>query len=506
MQIFQDKHYKQIEECAKKIVAASQKFDRLVLTKAEALELFRHNPFKVSLISSKIADDGKVTAYRCGDLIDLCTGPHIPNTKMIKAFKVMKNSSAYWLADAQNDSLQRVYAISFPSKKELDDYIHFKEEAEKRDHRTVGRAQKLFDSHEPSPGCAFFYPHGTKIYNKLIELIRKEYAVRGYQEVLSPNIFNLKLWKTSGHYEAYKENIFMWKIEGQGFGMKPMNCPGHCLMFDNQIRSFRDLPLRFADFGVLHRNEISGALSGLTRVRRFQQDDAHLFCTLETLADEITGCLDFLNHIYGIFGFKFDAQLSTRPEVRLGSDDLWDKAEKALEEALNRFGHPWTINAGDGAFYGPKIDIQVTDALMRKHQCGTVQCDFQLPIRFNLQYQAEGAAEEQAHAAELKQENMKTELQKQIFKADDMDDKEFVWTEHSLKPGFKRPVIVHRAILGSVERFMAVLIEHLGGKWPFWLSPRQVIVLPISEKAADYCESVYKYLHQQGFDAAIDRS
>lgn len=301
------------------------------MTKAQALELFGDNPFKVSLISSKIADGGKVTAYKCGDLIDLCTGPHVPSTKMIKAFKVMKNSSAYWLGDANNDSLQRVYGISYPSKKELDEYIHFKEEAEKRDHRTIGRQQKLFDTHEMSPGCAFFYPHGTVIYNKLMELIREQYRVRGYSEVLSPNIFNLKLWKTSGHYQAYKENLFMWKIEGQGFGMKPMNCPAHCIMFDHEIRSYRDLPLRFGDFGVLHRNEISGALSGLTRVRRFQQDDAHIFCATSQLADEVMGVLDFLDYIYGIFGFTFELHLSTRPEERLGSDAQWDEAEAALE-------------------------------------------------------------------------------------------------------------------------------------------------------------------------------
>jgi len=262
-------------------VKQQQTFHRLILTKEQALELFRHNPFKVSLISNKIAEGGKVTAYKCGDLIDLCTGPHVPSTKMIKAFKVMKNSSAYWLGDAANDSLQRVYGISFPSKKELDEYIHFKEEAEKRDHRAVGRQQKLFDTNEWSPGSAFFYPHGAIVYNKLIDIMRREYKVRGYQEVIAPNIFNLSMWKTSGHYQAYKENIFMWKIEGQGFGMKPMNCPGHCMMFDHEIRSYRDMPIRFAEFGVLHRNEISGALSGLTRVRRFVQDDAHIFCTLE---------------------------------------------------------------------------------------------------------------------------------------------------------------------------------------------------------------------------------
>jgi threonyl-tRNA synthetase len=250
-----------------------------VLTKEEALTLFGSNPFKVSLISNKIPEGGKVTAYRCGNLIDLCTGPHIPSTKIIKAFKVMKNSSAYWLGKAENDSLQRVYGITFPSKKEMDEYVHLIEEAAKRDHRTIGKQQGLFDHHPWSPGCGFMYPKGTFIYNKLMDLVREQYRTRGFQEVISPNIFNLKLWKTSGHYLNYKENIFILQSDGQGFGMKPMNCPAHCLMFSNEQRTYRELPLRLADFGVLHRNEIHGALSGLTRVRRFCQDDAHQFCT-----------------------------------------------------------------------------------------------------------------------------------------------------------------------------------------------------------------------------------
>jgi threonyl-tRNA synthetase len=358
------------------VISDKQTFERLILSKDEAIELFGANPFKISLIKGKIADGQNITAYRCGDLIDMCTGPHIPSTKMIKAFKVMKNSASNWLGVRTNDQLQRVYGISFPSKKELDEYIHFKEEAEKRNHRLIGRDQKLFDMHELSPGCGFFFPYGTQIYNRLTHMIREQYRVRGFQETISPNVFNLKLWKTSGHYDKYKENLFIFKAENQGFGMKPMNCPAHCLMFDNELRSYRELPLRLADFGVLHRNEISGALSGLTRVRRFQQDDAHIFCASEQLMNEVMESLDFLEYIYGVFGFTFELELSTRPEQRLGSDELWDTAEKALEEALIKFGKPWKFNHGDGAFYGPKIDIQVYDALKRDHQCGTIQCDF----------------------------------------------------------------------------------------------------------------------------------
>lgn len=370
--IFHEKDYPLIEKAAKKIVDDKQTFFRLVLTKEEALRLFGTNPFKVSLISNKIPDGGKVTAYRCGNLIDLCTGPHIPSTKIIKAFKVMKNSSAYWLGKADNDSLQRVYGITFPSKKEMDEYIHLIEEAAKRDHRKLGKQEKLFDHHEWSPGCGFMYPNGTFIYNKLMDMIRFEYRVRGFQEVITPNIFNLKLWKTSGHYINYKENVFIFKADNTGFGMKPMNCPAHALMFANELRSFRDLPIRFADFGVLHRNEISGALSGLTRVRRFCQDDAHQFCAEDQIMEEIMNNLDFLEHVYGIFGFTYELELSTRPEKRLGSEQLWDKAEAALEQALTKFGKPWKFNHGDGAFYGPKIDIKVFDALKRAHQCGTI--------------------------------------------------------------------------------------------------------------------------------------
>jgi len=382
--IFHEKDYPSIEKAAQKIVSEKQTFSRLVLTKEESLRLFGNNPFKVSLISSKIPDGSKVTAYRCGNLIDLCTGPHIPSTKIIKAFKVMKNSSAYWLGKAGNDSLQRVYGITFPSKKEMDEYIHLIEEAAKRDHRTIGKQQGLFDHHPLSPGCGFMYPKGTFIYNTLMNLIREQYRVRGFQEVISPNIFNLKLWKDSGHYLNYKDNIFILNSDDQGFGMKPMNCPGHCLMFANEQRTYRELPVRFADFGVLHRNEIHGALSGLIRVRRFCQDDAHQFCTEDQVMDEVMNNLDFLDHVYGIFGFRFELELSTRPEKRLGDEALWDKAEKALEDALNKFGKPWKLNPGDGAFYGPKIDIKVFDALKRAHQCGTVQLDFQQPIRFNL--------------------------------------------------------------------------------------------------------------------------
>ena len=323
----------------------------------------------------------------------------------------------------------------------------------------------------------------------------------------SPNLFNLKLWKTSGHYMNYKDNIFLLKIENHGFGMKPMNCPAHCLMFSNTLRTYRELPLRFADFGVLHRNEISGALSGLTRVRRFCQDDAHIFCEPKQIKDEVLGVLDFLDHNDCIFGFKFELHLSTRPELRLGDEALWDKAENALKMALEEFGKDWEINEGDGAFYGPKIDIKVYDALKRAHQCGTVQLDFQLPIRFNLQYKTAAFSHDahEASSAGYVEEEQK-EIMTQFFPKDEYDPDDFEWRETPLKPGFARPVIVHRAVLGSVERFMAILIEHLAGKWPFFLSPKQIMVCPVSQKFDDYANEVYLLIHQLGYRVEMDTS
>ncbi|KAH9773424.1 threonine--tRNA ligase 1 [Citrus sinensis] len=382
-------HFKSIDSEADKAAKERQPFERIEVTRDQALEMFSDNNFKVEIINDLPADK-TITVYRCGPLVDLCRGPHIPNTSFVKGFGCLKASSAYWRGNKDRESLQRVYGISYPDKKRLKEYIELLKEAEKYDHRELGKKQELFFNHPLSPGSWFFLPLGTRIYNKLMEFIKKQYWDRGYQE-----------------------------IEKQEFGLKPMNCPGHCLMFDHKVRSYRELPLRLADFGVLHRNEASGALTGLTRVRRFQQDDAHIFC-----------------------------RESQRPEKYLGDLATWEKAEAALTEALNEFGKPWQINEGDGAFYGPKIDISVSDALKRKFQCATLQLDFQLPDRFNLGYSAEDEA--------------KTE----------------------------RPVMIHRAILGSVERMFAILLEHYKGKWPFWLSPRQAIVCPVSEKSQPYALQV----------------
>jgi len=527
--------YKIIEDSAKQITQANHVYQRLTLTKEEALTLFQDNPFKVQLISNKIPENGKTTAYKCGNLIDLCMGPHLISTGVVKALKVTKNSSCYWLGNNKNDTLQRVYAITYPSEKEMKEWIKRKEEEEKRDHRNIGTQQDLFMFHNLSPGSAFFYSHGAFIYNKLVSFIRKEYVIRGFTEVMSPNIYNLRLWKTSGHYKNYKENMFMLKIENQGFGLKPMNCPGHCLMFDSKARSYKELPIRYADFGVLHRNEVSGALSGLTRVRRFQQDDAHIFCAPEQITDEIIGQLEFLAHVYNVFGFEYELFLSTRPECALGEQSLWDVAEKQLADALNKFGKPWKLNPGDGAFYGPKIDIKLYDALKRQHQCGTIQLDFQLPIRFNLSFRTDeqvvikaeegekegkdkkkkekkdkSKANEDKEQAVVETQQVKETVpdvnsEKEVYPKDEYDDEEFVWQEQPLRPGYKRPVIVHRAILGSCERLLAILVEHYAGKWPFWISPRQASICTVSDKFNEYAEKINSVLTYEGYQVNLDK-
>ncbi|KAE8010567.1 hypothetical protein FH972_006930 [Carpinus fangiana] len=417
--------------------------------------------FQIKIINDLPADK-TITVYRCGPLVDLCRGPHIPNTSFVKAFACLKASSAYWRGNKDRESLQRVYGISYPDKKRLQEYITQLEEAKKYDHRLVGAKQELFFCHPLSPGSWFFLPHGARIYNKLMDFIRSQYRERGYQEVLSPNMYNMQLWETSGHAANYKDNMFVFEVEKQEFGLKPMNCPGHCLMFQHRVRSYRELPLRLADFGVLHRNKASGALTGLTRVRRFQQDDAHIFCRESQIKEEVRGVLDFVKYVYNIFGFTFDLKLSTRPEKYLGELATWEKAEAALAEALDESGNPWEIDEGDGAFYGPKIDISVSDALNRKFQCATLQLDFQLPARFELYYSAEDEAKRET------------------------------------------PVMIHRAVLGSVERMFAILLEHYKGKWPFWLSPRQAIVCPVSEKSQPYALMVQDQIFKAGYYVDVD--
>ncbi|XP_013379492.1 threonine--tRNA ligase, cytoplasmic isoform X2 [Lingula anatina] len=460
--VVSEKDYPALEQIVKSIQKDKQPFERLEMKKEDLLEMFKYNEFKQRIINEKVTTP-TTTVYRCGPLIDLCRGPHVRHTGKVKAFAITKSSATYWEGNSEAESLQRLYGISFPDTKQLKEWKQFQEEAAKRDHRKIGREQELFFFHEMSPGSAFFLPRGAHIYNTLVDFIKTEYRKRGFTEVVSPNIYSSRLWETSGHWQHYSDNMFKFDVEKEQYGLKPMNCPGHCLMFDHRPRSWRELPVRLADFGVLHRNELSGALSGLTRVRRFQQDDAHIFCRFDQLEEEIGGCLDFLQFVYGKFGFSFKLYLSTRPDKYLGEIEVWDKAEKQLADSLDRCGIPWKLNPGDGAFYGPKIDITIMDALKRSHQCATIQLDFQLPERFNLTYVSEAADGEK-----------------------------------------KRPVIIHRAILGSVERMIAILCENYGGKWPFWLSPRQSIVIPVASPFDDYAKKVKKEIHDSGFNCDLD--
>ncbi|GAA5852729.1 hypothetical protein JCM8547_002606 [Rhodosporidiobolus lusitaniae] len=462
--------YEALETLAKSVVKDKQKFERLEVSKENLLKMFAYNPFKTHIINDKIPDGTSTTVYRCGPMIDLCRGPHIPHTGRVKSIAVLKNSSSYFLGKAENESLQRIYGISFPDNNQMKEYKKFLEEAAKRDHRKIGKEQELFFFHEMSPGSAFWLPHGTRIYNTLIEFMRSEYRKRNYQEVITPNMFNSKLWETSGHWQNYADDMFKLDVEKEQFALKPMNCPSHCLVFASRDRSYRELPIRMADFGVLHRNEASGALTGLTRVRRFQQDDAHHFCMPEQIEEEMDVCFAFLNEIYGTFGFEFNLKLSTRPEKFLGKIETWDEAEAMLSKSLDKFvPGKWEVDPGDGAFYGPKIDITIQDALKRKHQCATIQLDFQLPQRFELSYRS-------AEGGESKEDKL------------------------------VRPVMIHRAILGSVERFTAILTEHFAGKWPFWLSPRQVVVIPVAAPHKEYAKEVQQKLWDAGLYADADLS
>lgn len=538
-----------IEAAMQELVKEKSPYRRLEATKDQALELFQYSDFKSKILASKVPEGGTCTVYKCGMLIDPCRGPHIVDTGRVKAYAITKNSSSYFEGKAENEVLQRVYGIAFPKVALLTEWKKIQEEAAKRDHRVIGRQQNLFWFNEVSPGSAFWYTHGTRIYNKLVDFLRKQYRRRGFEEVISPNIYSSKLWMVSGHWDKYAENMFCTTCEKVEFGMKPMNCPGHCMLFASQQHSYRELPIRFADFGVLHRNELSGALTGLTRVRRFQQDDAHIFCRMDQITDEISGALDFLNDTYGVFGFTFFLTHSTRPVNKLGSEETWDEAEARLRESLNRFcgiptslpdpfhpgqeftfdGKPesakklkvlmhkakkgelewkgpkhedlWTENPGDGAFYGPKIDIIVEDALRRRHQCATIQLDFNLPQRFGLKYtlatssDTPAAPPKEKHTDPENLEKPKTNYEKAVRE---------LGIDLELDANQARPVMIHRAIFGSLERFIAILCEHFGGEWPFWLSPRQIMIIPVASALNNYAQVVKNKFFDEGFFADVD--
>ena len=464
--------FKGLAHQCEKAARERKPFERVDLTVAEAKEMFAYNPYKLAIIN-RIPETERITAYRCGNLVDLCRGPHVPNTGVAKVFDVTSASSVYLDGKADSDVLQRVHGLAFPSKAQLKEWEAMLAEAQRRDHRKLGQEQELFFFHPYSPGSCFFLPRGYRVYQKLCDFMRAQYYGRGYDEVMAPNIFMSKLWEISGHWQHYQENMFTFKVAGDDdpnamWALKPMNCPGHCLMFKHRARSYRELPIRFAEFGVLHRNEISGALHGLTRVRRFVQDDSHIFCRPDQIEREVAGVLDLIKFTYSIFGFDFRLELSTRPDHFMGDPALWDRAESSLKTVLDETGLPWKLNPGDGAFYGPKIDIHIRDALQRYYQCATIQLDFQLPIRFDLQYMTSAEGDSEAK--------------------------------------YERPVMIHRAVFGSIERFFAILLEHLGGKWPFWLSPRQCIVIPLSEKQLEYARSVRDQIHDAHIYVDIDET
>ncbi len=456
--------FAKIELKMQEISNANYLFERIEWSAEDVKKHQGNNPYKLELAKELAKTGKKITAYRDGDFIDLCEGPHVPGTGCIKAFKLMKIAAAYWKGSQKNKQLTRIYGTSFPSTKELHEYETLMEETEKRDHRKIGQQLQLFQSHEWSPGSPFLLPKGTIIYNELQKLIREEYWKRGYDEVITPQLFNKALWELSGHWAHYRENMFTLEVDEEEFSLKPMNCPAHVLIFKSRTRSYKDLPLRFAEFTFLHRNEVRGTLGGLTRVRKLSQDDAHIFCTPEQIKEEIKGTLEFVKKIYDeIFGFKYEVTLSTKPEKAMGADELWEKAENSLKKGLEELKISYTIKPGEGAFYGPKIDIDVKDVLNRNWQLATIQLDFQMPLRMEAEYDGE-------------------------------DNK-----KHTC-------VMIHRAILGSFERFIGVLTEHFAGKFPVWLSPEQIRVLSVAERFNISARKLTDRFRAHGIRAMLDDS
>ena len=455
-----------IEEEMKKIIATRKPFVRAEHSIEEAIAFFKklNQPYKVEIIENlrDLAGATSVSTYSETDFTDLCRGPHVKYLNEIKAFKLMSIAGAYWRGSEKNPQLQRIYGVAFLTKEELAEHLHILEEAKKRDHRKLGKELDLFSFHPEAPASPFFHPKGTIVYNRLTQYIRELYGPYEYEEIITPQIMDVSLWKRSGHWENYQDNMYFTEVDERTFAVKPMNCPASTFVFASNKRSYRDLPLRLADFGRLHRYEKSGVTAGLTRVRTFCQDDAHIFCTPEQIEPEIQKVCAMILKTYELFGFdEVRIALSTRPEKRVGSDELWDHSEKVLETILKGLGIKYEVNAGDGAFYGPKIDFRVRDALKRYHQLGTVQLDFSMPERFELEY---------------------------------------IGTDNSAK----RPVMIHRAVLGSIERFLGVLIEHTAGAFPFWLAPTQVRLVPIQDAHNDYCKAFAKKLKMMGIRVDID--
>ncbi len=450
----------QIEKTMKQIVRENVQIKRREVSRNEAKKLFAHDALKLELLESIPADE-TVTIYEQGEFYDLCRGSHVPSTGKLQHFQLMHVSGAYWRGDSNNQMLQRIYGVAFATKEELQKYFVFLEEAEKRNHRKLGKELSLFMFSEEAPGMPFYLANGQILRNELESYLRNLQAKYDYQEVRTPLMMNQRLWEQSGHWDHYKDNMYFTQVDNQSFALKPMNCPGHMLIFKNNLHSYRDLPIRMAEFGQVHRHEFSGALNGLLRVRSFCQDDAHIFATPQQIEDEIALALNIIDEVYDVFGFQYTVELSTRPDDYMGELALWDQAEEALENVLLNLGIDYTINEGDGAFYGPKIDIHIKDAIQRSHQCATVQLDFQLPEKFDLTY----------------------------------------INEHNEKV---RPIVIHRAVFGSIDRFLGILIEHFGGAFPIWLAPQQVQVIAVADAHQDYAIQVVKALQHEQIRVQID--
>ena len=459
---FSDEHFAELEKEMKKIVKENLPIKHFTMGREEALKLFEEKgeTYKIELIND-LPDEEELSFYQQGEFVELCAGPHVAYTSAVKAFKLMSVAGAYWRGNENNKMLTRIYGTSFPSKELLEEYVNRMEEAKKRDHRKLGKELGLFAMLDEGPGFPFFLPKGMLLKNLLIDYWRKLHTREGYVEISSPMMLNRQLWETSGHWDHYSENMYTTVIDETDFAVKPMNCPGGMLVYKLEPRSYRDLPIRMGELGLVHRHEKSGALHGLMRVRCFTQDDAHIFMTQDQIQEEIKGVVRLIDEVYSNFGFKYHVELSTRPENSMGSDEDWEVATNGLRSALDDLGLPYVVNEGDGAFYGPKIDFHLEDSIGRTWQCGTIQLDFQLPQRFEAEYMG---ADGEKH----------------------------------------RPIMIHRVVFGSIERFIGILIEHFAGKFPLWLSPVQVKILPISDKYNDYAAQVKEQLAAEGLRCAID--
>ena len=457
-----DQDLLKIQKEMKKIIQANYPLERFELPREEAIKFMaeRNEDYKVELIQD-LPEDAIISFYQQGDFVDLCAGPHMESTGQIKAVKLQSIAGAYWRGDSDRKMLQRIYGTAFPSQAELDEYIERLEEAKKRDHRKIGKEMDLFALYEEGPGFPFFMPKGMIIRNELENFWKTEHAKRGYVEIKTPLIMNEQLWRTSGHWDHYKDNMYFTQIDEEDYAIKPMNCPGSMLAYKRRMWSYRELPVRMGELGQVHRHELSGALHGLMRVRTFTQDDAHIFMLPEQIKDEVIGVVKFIDDVYNMFGFKYHIELSTRPEDSMGTDEEWEAAETALREAMESIGKPFVINEGDGAFYGPKLDFHLEDSIGRTWQCGTIQLDMQMPQRFDINYVGPDGEKH-------------------------------------------RPVMIHRVIFGSIERFIGILTEHFAGKFPLWIAPVQVKLLTVTEKFTDYALEVAKQFEEAGLRVEAD--